>query len=88
MYISKYFAITASKLLIGFANQLSGPALNQATIDVSPGATPATASSNRPNQQDYYKPKEYDPAAYINPLTKPGRNELFSLNTLKYNSNS
>ncbi|CAH1170380.1 unnamed protein product [Phaedon cochleariae] len=48
-------------------NQLSGPALNKATTDASPVPTlPA-----RPIQQDYYKPKEYDPAAHINPLIKP-----------------
>lgn len=63
------------KLFIGFANQLSGPALNQATTDITPTAPSTAAPSNRPNQQDYYKPKEYDPAAHVNPLIKPGKNK-------------
>lgn len=58
--------------LLGFANQLSGPALNQATTDTSPTAPQAAPQSNRPIEQEYYKPKEYDPAAYVNPLIKPG----------------
>ncbi|XP_023313081.1 probable sodium/potassium/calcium exchanger CG1090 [Anoplophora glabripennis] len=52
----------------GFANQLSGPALNQATIEASPQQSALPA---RPIQQDYYKPKEYDPSTHVNPLIRP-----------------
>nr|XP_023026399.1 probable sodium/potassium/calcium exchanger CG1090 [Leptinotarsa decemlineata] len=51
-----------------FGNRLSGPALNQTTADPTPVAPPAPTG---PIKQDYYKPKEYDPAAQINPLIKP-----------------
>lgn len=59
-----------SELIVGFANQLSGPALNQATIEASPQQS---APPSRPIQQDYYKPKEYDPSTQVNPLIKPGK---------------
>ncbi|KAG5867832.1 hypothetical protein JTB14_005043 [Gonioctena quinquepunctata] len=51
-----------------FANRLSGPALNQATAEITPVAPPAPTG---PIKQDYYRPKEYDPEAQINPLIKP-----------------
>ncbi|XP_063907656.1 probable sodium/potassium/calcium exchanger CG1090 isoform X2 [Zophobas morio] len=53
----------------GYDNQLSGPALNQA----SGGA----AAAPPPVQQDYYRPKEYDPANTVNPLIKPTDAGLF-----------
>ncbi|XP_015839099.2 probable sodium/potassium/calcium exchanger CG1090 isoform X1 [Tribolium castaneum] len=53
----------------GFDNQLSGPALNQA----SGGAAPAPA----PVPRDYYRPKEYDPANTVDPLVKPTEGGLY-----------
>lgn len=48
---------------------MSGPALNQATTDVAPAQQPPPPSG--PVQQDYYRPKEYDPSTKVNPLLKP-----------------
>lgn len=49
---------------------LSGAALNQATTDVPiPQSQPQAVAG--PVQQDYYRPKEYDPATKVNPLQKP-----------------
>ncbi|KAJ8945049.1 hypothetical protein NQ318_019045 [Aromia moschata] len=59
---------------MGFASQLSGPDLNQATRDASPPAAPAPAAAAAPKpiaQQEYYKPKEYDPSTKVDPLVKP-----------------
>lgn len=47
-----------------FEDQLSGPALNQAS-----GGAPVPPPL--PVQQDYYKPKEYNPANIVDPLVKP-----------------
>ncbi|XP_060527977.1 probable sodium/potassium/calcium exchanger CG1090 isoform X2 [Cylas formicarius] len=49
-------------------NQLSGPDLNRATNE-TPSPRPQVATTTI--QQDYYKPKEYDPSTKINPLLKP-----------------
>lgn len=46
----------------GFDNQLSGPALNQASVAAAPAP---------PAQPEYYRPKEYDPANVVDPLVKP-----------------
>ncbi|XP_056640739.1 probable sodium/potassium/calcium exchanger CG1090 [Diorhabda sublineata] len=51
-----------------FANQLSGPDLNQAS---QPEPIPQPTQPVRPIQPDYYKPKEYDPSAHADPLVKP-----------------
>ncbi|CAH1112553.1 unnamed protein product [Psylliodes chrysocephalus] len=59
-----------------FANQLSGPDLNQATTDPTPSAP--TPQPSRPIQPDYYKPKEYDPAAHVNPLVKPEAGGIYT----------
>nr|CAH7739540.1 unnamed protein product [Callosobruchus chinensis] len=56
-----------------FANELSGPDLNQATIDASPNPPPPPKP-----QQDYYRPKEYDPAAHKDPLVKPEEGGLYA----------
>nr|CAI5831822.1 unnamed protein product [Callosobruchus analis] len=56
-----------------FANELSGPDLNQATIDASPNPPPPPKP-----QQDYYRPKEYDPAAHKDPLVKPEDGGLYA----------
>ncbi|ERL91668.1 hypothetical protein D910_08996 [Dendroctonus ponderosae] len=47
---------------------LSGAALNQVT---SEAAAPQQVGPPLPIQQDYYRPKEYDPSTKINPLAKP-----------------
>ncbi|XP_066144151.1 probable sodium/potassium/calcium exchanger CG1090 [Euwallacea fornicatus] len=49
---------------------LSGPDLNQATTDI-PVPQQQVQPVVAPIQQDYYKPKEYDPSAKVNPLLKP-----------------
>ncbi|XP_044271397.1 probable sodium/potassium/calcium exchanger CG1090 isoform X2 [Tribolium madens] len=50
-------------------NQLSGPALNQASGGVAPAPAPI--------QRDYYRPKEYDPANTVDPLVKPTDGGLY-----------
>lgn len=57
--------------MLGYGNQLSGPALNQATNDLPPQQTQQQQPPSGPLQQDYYKPKEYDPSTAVNPLEKP-----------------
>ncbi|CAH1166693.1 unnamed protein product [Phyllotreta striolata] len=62
-----------------FAGDLSGPDLNRfepepASIGTAnAGSTVAVnqPTVTRPVQPEYYKPKEYDPAAHPNPLIKP-----------------
>ncbi|KAF7274645.1 hypothetical protein GWI33_012690 [Rhynchophorus ferrugineus] len=50
-----------------FQEPLSGAALNQASNEA--GVIQSTTMA--PAQQDYYRPKEYDPATKVNPLVKP-----------------
>ncbi|KAL1494263.1 hypothetical protein ABEB36_009887 [Hypothenemus hampei] len=49
---------------------LSGPELNQASMDEHPIPQQVVPLAG-PVPQDYYKPKEYDPNAKVNPLLKP-----------------
>ncbi|XP_028131192.1 probable sodium/potassium/calcium exchanger CG1090 [Diabrotica virgifera virgifera] len=54
-----------------FASQLSGPELNQASQPEPTAPPPAVPEPVRPVQPDYYRPKEYDPAAHVDPLVRP-----------------
>ncbi|KAJ8920092.1 hypothetical protein NQ315_011747, partial [Exocentrus adspersus] len=60
-----------------FSNQLSGPALNQATTEMSPGQQAAPPS--KPANPEYYKPKEYDPSTQVDPLVKPEGASLYAV---------
>ncbi|CAG9835651.1 unnamed protein product [Diabrotica balteata] len=55
----------------GFASQLSGPELNQASQPEPTAPPPVVPEPVRPVQPDYYRPKEYDPAAHVDPLVRP-----------------
>lgn len=63
--------------ILAYESQFNAQAFNQPQpVEPTPPAVPAPTEiaipqSQVPVQQDYYKPKEYDPSKVVDPLVKP-----------------